>query len=315
MHKLIRYYNQNRVTIWIMILVIAFIFFIIQVLNNVAKENNQKTNEQIGKETTDNVVSYRNESKEIITGGTVPEFNQQNFGTIIDQFFTYCINHEPEEAYKMLSTDTKTVLYPSEKIFENLYYKEKFEGDKQYSFQAWSGSGNRYIYQVKIFDNMLSTGKSKGNYIEDYITICLEDGDYTLNINSYIWRQKVNKEKSDDMLTIKINYIDVYKDYQIYTFQVKNNTEKQILLDTQRKNKTTYIMDSKGNRFEAILYELSEDDLKLKPKESKTIKIKYNIAHRTDMKITSINFMDYVDYEEYSMNKEIEGRSIEIEAE
>ena len=312
MHKLLRYYNQNRKGIWVIILIIIFILLIIQAFNNVAKEN-KKTNEE-EKETTDNVVSYRNESKAIITEKEVSKSYQNDFGEIIDEFFTYCVNHEPEKAYEMLSTDTKTVLYPSEKLFENLYYKDKFAGDKQYSFQAWDGSGNKYIYQVKIFDNMLSTGKKNDTYIEDYISISLENGDYTLNINSYLGRQEVKKQNSNDMMTIEVDYIDVYMDYQIYTFNIKNNTDKEILLDAQRKNKTAYIMDSNDNRFEAILYELSEEDLRLKPKEFKTIEIKYNIVNRSNMEVTSVNFTDCVEYDKYLEDKQIEGKNIEIRA-
>ena len=40
MHKLLRYYNQNRMKVWTIILAIIFILVLIQVLNNIARDNN-----------------------------------------------------------------------------------------------------------------------------------------------------------------------------------------------------------------------------------------------------------------------------------
>ena len=42
MNKIIRFYNQNRKEFWITVTVIIFIFAIIQLLNNIAKIQNQK---------------------------------------------------------------------------------------------------------------------------------------------------------------------------------------------------------------------------------------------------------------------------------
>ena len=44
MGKLIRYYNQNRVGIWVVILLITFIILIIHTLNGIYKEENQQAN-------------------------------------------------------------------------------------------------------------------------------------------------------------------------------------------------------------------------------------------------------------------------------
>ena len=41
MYRLFRFYNQNRKKIWLMIGIIAFVFLIIQLLNNIAKEQNE----------------------------------------------------------------------------------------------------------------------------------------------------------------------------------------------------------------------------------------------------------------------------------
>ena len=167
MYKLWKYYNQNKLKVWAIILAIIFGLALIRTINI-----NFKNEKKEGKETTsNNVVSYNNESKSMVDGGSVSKKYSEDLGKFINQFFTYCIEHDPYTAYSMLSDDTKQELYPTEELFEKNYYQNKFAGNKEFSFQSWSSSNNICIYQVKIFDNMLATGKTSDNYIEDYVTI------------------------------------------------------------------------------------------------------------------------------------------------
>ena len=123
MGKLIRYYNQNRIGIWIVILIFAFLILIIQALNGLAKEQNKQVNvnNDADKNIT-NQVDYTTESKSVVSGDEVPEIYQKNFGSTLENFLTYCKNHEPEKAYGLLSNECKEVLYPSVQDFTNSYY-------------------------------------------------------------------------------------------------------------------------------------------------------------------------------------------------
>ena len=310
MYRLFRFYNQNRKKIWLMIGIIAFVFLIIQLLNNIAKEQNEKDRQQHenieSTETTfNNVVSYDKQSESIISDDKVSGEKKVTYGKLIDEFFTYCINHNPEKAYELLSTDMKNNMYESEALFESLYYSSKFEGNKQYSFQSWTTGNNRYTYQVKIFDDMLSTGKSNNNYIEDYVTIVEENESYKLNVNSYIGKEIINVTAQNENISLQVINKYIYKDYQIFDIVVKNNTENQILLDTRENTKETYLLDNNDNKFEALLYENSEKDLLLKANEIKKIKIKFNIVENENLKIKSINFDNIVlNYELFNLNNE-----------
>lgn len=313
MGKIIRYYNQNRLHIWLAIIIVVFIIMIIQVLNQIAKETkNAETKE---KETASNVVSYRNESKSIISEGSVPKTQREKLGSLIDEFFTYCINHQPEKAYQLLAPDTLKTLYPTQKQFENLYYQERFEGNKKYSFQSWSRSAeNIYVYQVKIFEDQLATGKTSDNqYIEDYVTIVPVGDIYQLNINRYIGKTTMYQKQSNDKIRIEITAVDTYLDYEIYTFQIKNNLDQTILLDTRRKTDTIYIKDEEGNKFESYLYENKEEDLQLKPQEAKTIQIKFNDRYLVNRKLKSIHFTDIIEQEAYQENGPIEPSTLIID--
>lgn len=303
MYKLWKYYNQNRLKVWTIILAIILTLAMIRTLNSKLKNKTQDTD----KGTTSNVVSYHNESQSMLTGGSVPKAYSDEFGKFINQFFTCCIEHDPQTAYSMVSNDTKQELYQTEELFEKNYYENKFSGNKEFSFQSWSSSNSLYIYQVKIFDNMLATGKTNDKYVEEYVTISIENGEYKLNLNSYLGRTIINKKTENEKLVVNVDRVDSYLDYEIYTLSIQNKTDEDILLDTRRRTNTCYVMDKLENKFEAFLYENKDNELKFAPNELKTICIKFNVANRENLQIKSINFTDIVNVSDYNNDSSIEG--------
>ena len=313
MHKLWRFYNQNKLKVWAIFLAIILGWLMLQVVNNALKEANQTQENMTNEETISNVVSYSNESQSIISGGSISSKYSEDLAQVIEQFYTYCINHEPQKAYDMLSDDMKRLMYQSEDLFEKLYYAEKFNGNKQFSFQSWTRSNDIYIYQVKIFDDMLSSGRTDDNYIEDFVTVVPDDGSYKLNVNRYIGTEVVNKRNEDDILSVEVGNVDKYMDYEVYTLRIKNKTDNEIILDTKRKTDSCYVMDNLGNKFEAFLYENNEEDFSFSPQQSKTIKIKFSDAYRESMEIQSIHFEDIVNSNDYNNDGNIEGSVFEIQ--
>ena len=293
MHKLLRFYNQNRLKVWVTILFIVFVLIIIQLLNRMAlnSRNERNVNNQ-NTATSTSEKTYENESVSIASGGSVATRNQEKFGSLIDEFFTYCINHEPEKAYGLLSTDIKENIYQTENLFEKLYYETKFEGNKQYSFQSWSTGRNAYIYIVKIFDNMLATGKSSDDeYIEDYIAIAEEDnGAYSLNVGGFIAIQDINKEGSNEKISIGVEKAEIHMDYATYTLNIKNNTDQTILLNEKSKTDTVYLLDENDVKYTAFLYENTDEEFTINPQESKTIQIKFNVTHRDNLVMKNMVF-------------------------
>ena len=96
MNKLIRMYNQNRGKFWFTFIIIIFIFVMISLFNTAAKQTSKEESEKISEEISNTEKKrYYNESKSIITGGTVSENLKNDFGNLIDTFLSYCKNHEP----------------------------------------------------------------------------------------------------------------------------------------------------------------------------------------------------------------------------
>lgn len=315
MYKLLRFYNQNRKKLWFIVAIIVFVLIIIQLLNSVAKQQNEEKIRQTeinkNQETTlNNVVSYDKQSEAIISNDNVSKNVKNTNGQLLDKFFTYCVNHKPEEAYELLSTDIKNNMYQSEAIFESLYYQSKFEGNKQYSFQAWTTRGDSSnTYKVKIFDDILSTGKADSGYVEDYVTVIKEDDNYKLNINNYIGNVRINsavaKVKQADSISMQVMNQYIYKDYQIFDIIIRNDSNNSILLDTREKTKETYLVDSNGIKYEAILYENNINDLTIDSNQVKKVQIKFNVVNRDDLSVESINFDNIVlNYEQYKLKSE-----------
>lgn len=319
MHRLISMYSKNRLKVWAIILMIILGLSLIQVLNKAEKDKNANSkieeNNTITKN-SDNEKDYTNESETMVTSTKVPERYQEKFGKVINEFYTSCVNGDFETAYNLLSDQCKKLIYPNQNLFESLYCKEKFTGDKEYSFQSWNTSKNIYIYQVKIFDNMLATGKSSDQgYIEDYITLVPYEDSFKLNLDSYIKTETIGSKSKDDILTIQANSKDVYKDYEIYKFKIKNNTQETILLDTGKKTNTMYLVDNLENRYNSFSYEKSRTELTIEPGEVKSIEIKYDRAFNGDRDVTTIVFSNVVKYNEYLENQSIEGTTIAVNIE
>ncbi len=294
--NIIRYYNQNRIKIWLIIIAVVLIIFMVHTVNNITKNKVQQEEEARRQETItkskSNEADYTNESQSIISGGSVSDKYQKDFGKLVDQFLTFCKNHEPEQAYGLLTQDCKNILYPTVEIFKNQYYAPKFSTEKLYNFQSWTASDS-YIYLVKIYDNMLATGKGTGNeYIQEYVSVMRENGTYKLNVGGLVGTHIRNAETTKDNITIKVEKSEVYMDYEIANIVVKNENPYVIVLDTRNETDSTYLVNTNNIPFEAMLYENDEDDFIIEPNQEKSIKIKFSNSYQSGTGVEKYVFSD-----------------------
>lgn len=306
MNKFIRLYNQNRFEFWIIVIIVLFLLAILQLFNSAYREqmqskyNSNNVESEVAEEDT-----YAEEGNSLISDDKVAKNLQKDFGKLIDDFLKNCINEEYDLAYDALSKECKTELYPSKEIFIDQYCSSKFTKDKDYEFQAWS-TNKIYVYLVKIYNNMLATGnKPTSLVIQDYYTIVKEDGNYKLNINGYVGRVRRGKKEEVDGIKITADYSDIYMDYEIYSFDVKNNTENDILLDTTLDSDTVYVEDKNGFKYNAFMFECLEEDLVIKAGEEKNVKIKFSNNYNEGINMETIVFDKIVRfYEDYKVNDE-----------
>ncbi len=322
MKNLRLWYSRNRKNIWKTSGIVLAVILIIQLVNYYYKKKNEEqlSNINITNNQTQNINSNFNtitlEEKTSLTNDKVTE-EQKTGAQLINDFIEKCNNKNIQEAYDMLSKDCKDELYPNETIFEQAYYNNIFnDSKKQATVENWIDN----IYKVLINDDYLSTGKySDENNIQDYITIVQEDDKDKLNINNYIGKEAIAKSAEDDNLTMEVQEINTYKDYQIYKIKVTNKSSYNIALDDGVNVSAMYLEDQNGIKYSAYTHELGKSQLLLEPRQTKEIKIKYYNKYSSNRKIKQMVFsrivLDnaaYQIYEDKSLYKDYDKINIDL---
>ena len=108
MHKLRRFFYQNKYQILRILGIIIFIIIIIQLMNLFARRN---TNKKITEETVNTTVTEPDKGllsdKSAVTGQELSEKQLNNEVTVIHNFIEYCNKQDFENAYKLLTEDCK----------------------------------------------------------------------------------------------------------------------------------------------------------------------------------------------------------------
>ena len=313
MYRFIRWYNQNRKIIWIIIGIIALVILVIQLFNYWSKEDKKKILQETNQIQNSNEVKEYNsvtldETQSTITGENLSSDQLSEVDTI-DMFIEYCNNQQISEAYALLTEDCKQEMYSTEEVFREAYYDKVFENTKKnVGVENWIDN----IYKISINDDFLSTGKyTKENTKQDYITVEEQDDTYKLNINNYIGKKEINKSNEQDGIQIEVLEEKTYMDYQIFKIRVKNNSENAIILDDRQDINAMYIEDKNGIQYPAYTHEIGEADLEVSPRETKEIEIKYYSKYGSEKEIDKLVFSRVI--LNYKTNSPKYNNSIEVE--
>lgn len=283
MNRLIKFYNQNRYIIWVVVLMLVAIIALIQILNNFAfKKNSIK--DAINQNT--NAPNTINKNYSLVTGKEVKDEVSQ----IIDEFINYCNNQEVEKAYELLSDECKEVLYPSLEIFTKSYYDKLFSEKKTYLYQAWITNNDKYTYKVDFIDDMLATGTISNTSIIDYYTVVKNNETYELNINKFIGITDINKTGTKNNINIKVNRKKVYMDYETYEIELENNSKEEIMLDSLQDTDTVYLENDNEQKYYWYSHEILEEDITVRRAQAKIIEIKINKGYKPKKESEKIVF-------------------------
>lgn len=281
MNKLVRFYNQNRHIVWVVILSIAAVIVVIQILDKFAYEkNNTSKNVNIS---NNNNIDY---NYSIITGQEV----NKNVSNVVDEFIEFCNNGQIENAYEMLSEECKKNIYPSLEDFTKKYYNKIFSEKRAYNCQAWISQGITHTYRIDFTEDMLATGSPAQTSIVDYYTVVKNNDEYKLNINKYIGNQFINKAGNQDEIIIYIQKKNVYMDYEIYTLEIVNNTTSTIKLDNMESTDNIYLEDNNGQKYFWYNHEILESDIVIEKRRTQKIDVKFNKEYNTNIQIEKMVF-------------------------
>lgn len=281
MNKLVRFYNQNRHIVWVVILSIAAVIVVIQILDKFAYEkNNTSKNVNIS---NNNNIDY---NYSIITGQEV----NKNVSNVVDEFIEFCNNGQIENAYEMLSEECKKNIYPSLEDFTKNYYNKIFSEKRAYNCQAWISQGSTHTYRIDFTEDMLATGSPAKTSIVDYYTVVKNNDEYKLNINKFIENQFINKAGNQDEIIIYIQKKNVYMDYEIYTLEIVNNTTSTIKLDNMESTDNIYLEDNNGQKYFWYNHEILESDIVIEKRRTQKIDVKFNKEYNTNIQIEKMVF-------------------------
>ena len=254
----------------------------------------------------------------ITSGSTISEEKYQEDSNLVDIFIGYCNEKKVEDAYNLLTEDCKNNLYPTVEDFKLKYCDRYFAEKKEYSLQSWSTKGEYDVYQIRIINNMMATGKydDEGAY-QDYITIVSDGDNKKININGFIYTKEINKNTNTNELKIDVKKVDVYMDYEEYTLEVTNNTENIIMLDSMRSPASTLGLELEDGNIRSVnTNSISFIELMLNPGETRSITIQFVKKYTTSVNSMDIVFSNVVkNYNEFTKNRETYTDFIEVKVE
>lgn len=293
--KIAEWYIRNKSKI----LLIAFIALVIIVINIIlqlvikfGKDEEPVQEESYGLEDiiNNNFNTIKMESADSVLSGEELSSYQITMAGTIEQFVDYCNTKKVNEAYNMLTEECKQELYSTVESFTNLYYNKVFNGNiKKVNVENWMGN----IYKVEYTPDFLATGVySEDNTIQDYIHVIQgDDGQYKLDINSYLGRKEINKTGENDYVSITVLRSDTYMDYQTYTFSITNKTSEEIIIDDRVYTDSMYIEDENGIQYGSYSQEISAPELTFSQNETKQVTIKYYNKYSSEKNIKKIAFL------------------------
>lgn len=304
MRRLIKYFNQNRKKILLIVLVIVFLIILVRVLNymvktNIQEERNSISNVQINKDT-----SIPDEA--IISGEKISEEKASDDKKMIENFVQACNEKDYTKAYNMLTDDCKNIVFSGTMdSFVKNYCDLIFQTPKTYQLEGWLDKVQGMTYKVTYLeDNILATGGiSEGLNYMDYITVIEENNETKLSIYNFINSYGLSKIESKNNVEIQLNREDVYMDYVIYTVTVTNRNENTILLSNNIDNKQICLLDSNNSEYISYLNEIPQFNLIINKGEKKQFTIKLGKGYSSSTNSEYIRFKNiYLDYNAYVNN-------------
>ena len=304
MRKLIRYFNQNRTKILLIVFIIVFLIIFVRVLNNIIKRNLQEENNNISNIQIDKDTSIPDEV--IISGEEISEEKAIEDKQIIEGFVQACNNKDYSKAYNMLTDDCKNIVFNGTMdSFVRNYCDLIFKTSKTYKLEGWLNKTDGMTYKMTYLeDNILATGGiSDGLNYTDYIKITKENGENKLSIYSFINSYNTEKIESKNNIAVKVNRKDVYMDYVVYAFDITNNSENVILLSDNSDNKQICLVDEHNSEYISYLNEIPQFNLVINKGEQKQFAIRFAKGYSSSTNSRYIKFKNiYLDYNSYVNN-------------
>ena len=301
-NKLFRKYNQNRKTIWAVIIFVASFVIILHIVFNMIRANQDRQlqiNLGLLENNQDNVtisneISNEGNTNNNVIIGTSNSSSNMTMNDAIQKFVELCNQNKINEAYAMLTEDCKQTLYPTVNDFQNNYIRQVFTEEKSIKIENSMYGDN--ILKVTFYNgNVLSTGgHNTEEILQDYMFVIKENDDVKLSINKFIQTEEINRNSEIDGIYINISKKDVYLDYEVYEIQITNQINQPILIPSEKDEESIYIMDEKNVKYSSNIDEIAQERMVINSQKTAIYDLRFNKSYNTERIITYINFTDIV---------------------
>lgn len=270
-NQLLRKYNQNRRTIWVVIIFIAFFVLLLHTVFNILRafkreEQQELLNNYYHSQT--NTIVNNSETNNMVNEIETPEnlTTSSSSEDIINYFIRLCNENKIEEAYDIISNDCKEVLFPTIKDFRNNYYNKVFTKQKTAKIEESMYEGE--IYKITYASDLLANGGyNEEETLEDYVYVTREEDKPKISLNKFIYIQDINKTGSIDGISIKILKKRVYIDYEEYQIQISNNSDNAIYINPDETK--VYLLDENDIQYTSNIDELQTNATLIEENTSK----------------------------------------------
>ena len=241
------------------------------------------------------ILNYNTEVRPIVTKDMeTPVISNQKFPSRIqeeglkkiNQFLNYVKEDKIDLATEMLTEDAKYYSFKNKK--EAIGYIIEVYKDKKYDIKPYAKVGNDYIYQVKVFEDILETGLTNTIYsfTDTKMIIKNENGKIGLNIRGYIGKYKSSGFYEDNNLKVNIKGKNVWVEHEDYLLEITNRTNNYLVLKDKSNNTALAASLEVGNSNRKLI---DEENIILKPLETRNILLRFPKMYFADKDATAIN--------------------------
>lgn len=247
--KIRQFFRKNKIKIYLVLVAIVIVIAINSYLGYL-------------KSIEAPTITY-NPHNPIINGSEVKDKKtKETIEDKISQYMDYCNNKEYEKAYNCLSEDCKDYIFKGKLDNFKKYIDYIFDGEKIYSIQNYSSTGNVYIYQVTISEDILATGMNNENSDEVYEekVVITKDGDNVkFAVAGYISTEDKDIVIEDEYMKIKIEEKFTTYDTVTYKINISNKTNYDIVLANPNDTEEIILsLNGDYREFVQNVYEQSE---------------------------------------------------------
>lgn len=280
-----------------LIAIIAFIWISIIIINKFLENSNTKY---------EPTTTYTPHTSILDGTSSAPKRVQNYMEDFVEEYIEYCNNKEYEKAYNMISEECKEI-FDSFTAYKS-YVSNKFGSKKIYSIQNYSNYNDKYIYVVKLYDDILATGLTNSTYRyqeEKIVASYDKNNKIVFSVGNFIEKKDILSVQENEYLKIDVKNKIVKYGFETYEVRLTNRSENTIVIENGTIENEVLLNLGKEYR-----KEVDATDIILKPNETKTVNLTFNKFYDDGVDSKSIVFNSIRVVENYIEDNPNEDNSI-----